>query len=434
MAVGNDKIKDLFASKLGSFEPEVPASVWGGLDQLLSNMPIPSPDASSLAPDPSSAVVDPASSSASASSSTSGAASVAGNASIIKTVAITAGLAAAVVTGVVVVSDKDKEPQVQDSKAVVTDKTDSIIVEEEMIDSLENTIVMPLPIARNAIAAPKEIIEDVPEYIPVPIAEEKDIPSDNEAEPEVVEVETMQAEDIKIESIAKKLKGFSVRLTANGGLFSNNSTHTGGDILFSRGERSTAFMNILDKENSEYRLKHKQPISFGLTVSKELTPRLSLETGLVYTHLSSEITSNSIFHINETQSFDYLGIPLSLNYTFYELGKAKFYLTVGGMVQKDIKGKYISKMDFTLSDFNNLDLGTDFFYDEPYYIKNSIKQSNPQFSVHTSLGIAYPLYKKVYLYGTFGGAYYFDADNKYRTIYSDKKTQLNLNLGIKFDF
>ncbi len=29
MEVEKDKIKDLFSSKLGNFEPEVPASVWG---------------------------------------------------------------------------------------------------------------------------------------------------------------------------------------------------------------------------------------------------------------------------------------------------------------------------------------------------------------------------------------------------------------------
>ena len=47
MEVEKDKIKDLFSSKLENFEPEVPATIWGGLDQLLSNQPVPSADANS---------------------------------------------------------------------------------------------------------------------------------------------------------------------------------------------------------------------------------------------------------------------------------------------------------------------------------------------------------------------------------------------------
>ena len=67
-------------------------------------------------------------------------------------------------------------------------------------------------------------------------------------------------------------------------------------------------------------------------------------------------------------------------------------------------------------------------------MKESIKQANPQFSANVGIRGAYPIYKKLYLYGTIGGAYYFDAGNKYSTIYSDRKIQLDFNLGVKFDF
>ncbi|MDU1892106.1 MAG: hypothetical protein E6767_15590 [Dysgonomonas sp.] len=420
MAIENDKIKDLFASKLGSFEPEVPASVWGGLDQLLSNMPIPTADPSSSAvPDPSS----------SASSSATNAASAAGKASIIKTAAISVGLVAAVVTGVLVLPDKEKV-QTPEPEPVVTEVIDSI--EDNMVDTLDNTFVMPLPTLKQFAQAelPKE--EDIPEIEPI---NEADLPEKEEKEIEEFEFKEQLAESITFwPDIAKKLKGASVGFVTNAGLLADQGHHQGGGVLFSRRERSTAFNNLLDSENSEYILDHKQPISFGVTFSKEISSNLSLETGLVYTHLSSKITSTSKFQIEEKQSFDYLGIPLNLNYTFYKLGKAKFYLTVGGMIQKDIKGQYTSHLGFTQKDITDLGFGGGLFYEEPYYIKNSIKQSNPQFSVHSNLGVAYPLYKKLYIYSTIGGAYYFDAGNKYRTIYSDKKTQLDLNLGIKFDF
>ncbi|MDR1884090.1 MAG: hypothetical protein LBR26_15125 [Prevotella sp.] len=80
-----DKIKDLFASKLGSFELEAPASVWGGLDRFLSSQP--APDASS-----------------SSTSSTAHAASLTLKASIIKIAAIIVGVAIAITIGVLFIS------------------------------------------------------------------------------------------------------------------------------------------------------------------------------------------------------------------------------------------------------------------------------------------------------------------------------------------
>ena len=254
-------------------------------------------------------------------------------------------------------------------------------------------------------------------------AKKDDIPLDTTAQPAIAELPK-----------PSKTKGLSLMVSVGAGLTSGNLNQNGGGLLFSRDARSPMFMDALSKEGEDFRMQHKQPLSFGLGISKGLTSNLSLETGLVYTYLSSEITSASIFDMQETQTFHYLGIPVSLNYTFYRLGKAELYLSVGGMVQKDISGKYESNMGFSKSDLEDKELAFNIYHYEPYFIRENIKQSKPQFSTHLKLGIAYPIYKKLYLYGTFGGAYYFDVHNKYPTIFSDKKTQLNLNLGIKFDF
>ena len=419
MAVENDKIKDLFSSKLGSFEPEVPTSVWGGLDQLLSSQPAP--------------VTDPGSSSSSTSSTTN-ATSAAGKASIIKTVAIAVGITAAVATGIVLMPDSDKD----ESKEIMVEEVQTP-VEPEIIDT--TTLMPDIPIAIMGI--PKTTVAKAKAEAIVPVTEpeeqdmvdvrpfvEKDIVAIEEKEPmaeeTVLAVEEEMAPEIKILG-----GGFSVGIHASTNLFSDNINQQGGGLLFSHDVRSSAFMEELSKENANYQLKHKQPVSFGVTISKQIVPKLSLETGLIYTHLSSEMTSESKFGIDESQSFNYLGIPLSLNYTFYQIGNTRFYISVGGMFQKDIKGKYISDVSFQMEEEGTTGR---LFYSEPYYIKKSIKQDNPQFSVHSTLGVSYPIYKKLYLYGTIGGVYYFEAGNKYRTIYSDKKLQLNMNAGLKLDF
>lgn len=409
MAIEKDKIKDLFSSKLGNFESDVPASVWGGLDQLLSSQPSPTGDATS----------------SSTSSTTSTV--TAGKTSLLKTLTITLGMAAAVATGVLLLTP-DKEPSIQsEPKVVVAEK-----MEEEVKEILEEKVlaITSVPIRRKPEL--KESLSEKEEQ--VTIADENTV-SQEEAtvvtkveENAIVKEETLIADNILAELPQFFTKDISFGLTTDMGLFANNMTQQGGEVLFSRADRGRALRDELTRENSEFKLEHRQPISFGLSIGKKITPQLSVETGLIYTYLSSKITSSSIYNIEENQYFDYLGIPLSLNYTLYELGKTQFYLSLGGMVQKDVKGRYESKMNFSGNSVN------EYLSLEPSYMKKEIKQSNPQFSVRTRLGIAYPLYKKLYLYGTVGGAYYFDAGNEYRTIYSDKKTQLDLNLGIKFDF
>ena len=417
MVEDKDKIKDLFSSKLGNFESEVPASLWGGLDQLLSNQPIQAPDASS--------------SSSSANSSTANAASSASKASIIKTIAITIGVAAAITVGVLFVPT-DNKPILDNTSVITTDEVKPEEVTQDTVIEIPK-VIPPLRAMARAIAEPVETVvvaEPEPEVVSQSLEKEeiKEQPEEKKATPMLAQAKVM------LPSSKSAQKGFSLGVTVDAALFSDNINEKGGDILFSRNTRSAMFRSALNKENSEFELEHRQPISFGVTIGKQIAPNLSLETGIIYTHLSSKIKSNSVFNINESQYFNYLGIPLSLNYTFFELGKTKFYFALGGMVQKDINGRYTSNMGFSLLDIEDKELGGHLFYSEPYYMRESVKQSNPQFSVRTSLGVSYPLYKKVYFYGTIGGAYYFDAGNKYRTIYSDRKTQLDLNLGIKFDF
>lgn len=417
MIEDKDKIKDLFSSKLGNFEPEVPASVWGGLDQLLSNQPIQAPDASS--------------SSSSANSSTANAASSTTKASIIKTIAIAVGVAAAIATGILFIPTDDK-PVMEDANVVATEevKSPEEIQDADTVIEIPKAVLPRLARAR-AVAepvAPVSKAEPVQETVSEPLKKEE--PEKKEEKEVPVQAQTV----VMLPEVTSPSKGLSVGITANSGLFADNVSERGGGLLFSHPVRTRTLHEALVKENSEFELEHRQPISFGVTISKEIAPRLSFETGIVYTHLSSKVKSNSVFNISETQYFNYLGIPLSLNYTFFELGKTKFYFALGGMIQKDINGRYISNMGFSMLDIEDKDLAGRIFYSEPYYIKESVKQSNPQFSVRSSIGISYPLYKKMYFYGTIGGAYYFDAGNKYRTIYSDRKTQLDLNLGIKFDF
>ena len=83
-------------------------------------------------------------------------------------------------------------------------------------------------------------------------------------------------------------------------------------------------------------MDHRLPISVGLNVRKYLTPRLGVETGLVYSYLRSQAQIEGAFGYQYTQKVHYLGIPLSLTYSVLDRKRLDFYFIGGVMVEKAI--------------------------------------------------------------------------------------------------
>ncbi len=171
---------------------------------------------------------------------------------------------------------------------------------------------------------------------------------------------------------------------------------------------------------------HSQPYSFGVTVSKNIVDRLSVETGIVYTYLYSEAVNSSEGYVNEeNQQFHFIGVPINFNYQFVEIGKLNLFASIGGMIEKDIHGVYKGKDIGNMGDIASSE-GS---------LSRNVSLKNPQFSIDAGIGASYPLYGGLNIYAKIGGAYYFDAKNyEYKTIYSDKKIMLDLNAGIRFQF
>ena len=173
-------------------------------------------------------------------------------------------------------------------------------------------------------------------------------------------------------------------------------------------------------------MEHDQPISFGVTISKSIAHNLSIETGLIYSYLysKSKNTSDAVQN-KQTQSLHYIGVPLNLNYHLFSVKDLNVYVSLGGMIEKDIYGKFREEGEGqSLDDQNKSEV----------LIDENISQKNPQLSVNTGLGLSYPIYRDLKLYGKIGGAYYFDAKNDYKTIYSDRKIVMDLSLGIRYEF
>ena len=173
-------------------------------------------------------------------------------------------------------------------------------------------------------------------------------------------------------------------------------------------------------------MEHDQPVSFGITVSKSLFEGLSVETGLLYTYLSSKARNSSTnFQVQETQHLHYVGVPLNVNYNLFSLRKLGIYASVGGMLEKDVYGEYRRT-----GEGRSLELNVTSEEEEI----TKISQRNPQISVNAGLGISYPVYQNLKLYGKIGGAYYFETNNIYKTIYSDSKIVMDLSVGLRYEF
>jgi len=414
--VNEDKIKDLFGSKLSNFEPEVPASVWAGIDQFLSQQPpVPTPD-----------------SLASQAAGTTG--------SALKTTLIALGAAASLAVGVFLYNSGEEPslPVVEDATTLITAPEAK---EEPLLQEVPDEQTAPLLAfvqPRRTTVAPEQPAVEEQETEATPEAATKPETEKNDEIAELQEVENVEeieeTEALSIPQIFKEDIALSLR-TSVGGL-SSSVNERGGSLLFSGNNRSSAFNELLKEEDGEYKLAHRQPVSVGFTASKALNRNLSFETGLMFTYLYSKVTSNSAVNIEEKQTFGYLGIPVYINYEFYRLKRAKFYLSLGAMMQKDIFGKCTSSFVFGENllgiDMNSSDY--DIIYSEPQYLKKNISQSNWQFSSHLNIGMSYPVYRRLYFYTQLGGVYYFDAGNEYRTIFSDRKFQLDLNLGLRLEF
>lgn len=396
MTVENkDKMKDLFSSKLQSFEPEVPGSLWARIDQSLSQRPA-------------------------AAGASSAAHSVWLKVAAAITIAVT--VATVVIIAVSLLSDDSDEKKLKEKPK-----------QEETVPKETE------PVPADIFVLAKEDKPTIKQYSPkkhskiqnVELSEHLYIKLDNDTV-EITEhpTDTIQqiGEENLVEVLKKKKKTWSLRVFGNYGLSSKTIEEQGKMLSFKENE---VLSEDLEYGKSNFKLEHDHPISFGVILNKELTNRLSVETGLIYTYLSSSIVTNENFKLREKQKFHYIGIPLSINYTFIKYKELDTYISAGGMIQKDFHGTYRGTLDEYIYPNESRE---DYMLERLKDSKRSISQKNPQFSTHFNLGISYPVYRKIYIYGAFGGVYYFDASNRYRTIYSDKDLQWNLNLGLKWKF
>ena len=148
----------------------------------------------------------------------------------------------------------------------------------------------------------------------------------------------------------------------------------------------------------EQYVHHRQPVRFGLSLRYRLTDRWSVESGLTYTRLSSDITTIILDETTVTeQRLNYIGLPLNISYELWKSRYFGLYVTGGGTIEKCL-------------------------------------DANPwQFSLNGAAGAEYKLTDFFSLYAEPGIGYYFKDGSSTPTIYKDHPLNFNLSLGLRFN-
>lgn len=168
----------------------------------------------------------------------------------------------------------------------------------------------------------------------------------------------------------------------------------------------------------EARIRHKVPVTFGLSVYYNLGKRWGIGTGLNYTKLASELHSGSSDnYIKGEQKVHYIGIPVQVNYNIIQKGRFTGYVTGGALVEKPVSGSITTS----------------------YVVNDEVKETSEEkldhkplsFSVNTAVGLQMKVVNRLGIYAEPGIGYHFKDENSPNTIYKEKPLHFNVKFGIR---
>lgn len=165
--------------------------------------------------------------------------------------------------------------------------------------------------------------------------------------------------------------------------------------------------------------KHRQPVRVGLNVAYRLTDRLSVESGVSYTRLSSDMkdgTKNN--YSSSSQKLDYIGVPLNVKYRAFGYRRLSVYASAGLLTEKCVSGK--TTHEYVISG------------EKKKHEAEDVAAKPWQLSVNAALGAQLDVLRNVGVYVEPGVSYYFDDRSPLSTIYKEKPLNFNLNLGIRY--
>ena len=164
--------------------------------------------------------------------------------------------------------------------------------------------------------------------------------------------------------------------------------------------------------------RHYLPVNVGFSLGWEFAPGFSLSAGVDYTCLVSDLSSGTDATRYETrQTLHYLGIPVTLEWSFVQRPRLRAYLYAGGQARKAVYGTSSTRYVIDSAPW------------EPVIEK--IGEAPLQWSAGAGAGVEYMLGDKVGLYAEPGLNYYFDNGSPVENVFKSRPLNFNLTLGLR---
>lgn len=225
---------------------------------------------------------------------------------------------------------------------------------------------------------------------------------------------------------SRKKTSLAFHVGSGGTLLAMNNPVPGNEDYFSYMKSGTVFMDEAASPSTARTtaedfsdIKHHPPLAFGISFKKELNRTFSIESGLVYTFLTSEFKNESPLREASLQ-LHYLGIPLNLHTQILgnQHNQWGVYFSAGAMLEKGLFSHYSQQ-----GSFNNADVNTAFWD----------KIDGLQWSLNAALGVEYKVIKNYSIYFEPKIEYYL-KNNQPMSARTENPFTFGLNLGIRYSW
>lgn len=183
----------------------------------------------------------------------------------------------------------------------------------------------------------------------------------------------------------------------------------------------TLALMTIAKHNSGKIVEHEQhdkPITFGISLTKNIGKNWSLGTGIQYSLLKSNFTlGEGEYFINRVQKVHYLGIPLRTSYKWYNSKNLSAYSSAGIILNIPIYGKNSEQYV----------IGTTVPYRDTWHFTPSV-----QWAVGVGTGLQYNFAPNwsIYLEPSFN--WYIPNGSSVHTIWTEHPFSVTVPFGIRF--
>lgn len=168
-------------------------------------------------------------------------------------------------------------------------------------------------------------------------------------------------------------------------------------------------------------VKHDFPVTYSASFRYRFTDRWAVNIGLSYTRLKSELTSGttSNYYVTE-QRLNFIGVPLSASYTFFDSRFVTLYALAGGSFEKCVSGKDETSL---YTDYGSVSRRK----------KSDISHKPWQFSVMAGAGAQFNITRNYGIFAEPAAAYYF-GDDQLDTYRSAHKVNFQLSVGLRLSY